>query len=453
MPVEHLLLVTLALVPVFGSFLVPEDGTWRRIHRVFRRRGRGIKIGKIFLGDEARVRHTHIVGATGSGKTVLLEQIILADIRRGQGCGIIDPKGDRSFYLRLRHEMEKAGRLDKLFFLSAEFADESDFWNPCALGDASELQSKFYNANIYHEPFYAKASELGLLESCNELHAAKTDKPITLIDLQKTLKRVSTTRKNQVMEGLLLDFSSLLESEWKHVLLPSPDRREIQLDRIVEENGVIYIDLPTEAKKVQSARVGRLLTQELMLISGRRKRRTDLKEAPYFSVYVDEFDAFATPSFSTFLNKARSSKMMIHICHQTLSDLKLISHEFMGQILGNCSERFIFRQDDPDDAELWARVIGTKNTLKSTYRTSAGIRTGEASLRDTRSFIYSPDTIKDLKTGQCITVSKSSRSTAINTIPAQRGVQYPPFKQPFIAERVKQNLASEKKDKWSSLNS
>ena len=76
--------------------------------------------------------------------------------------------------------------------------------------------------------------------------------------------------------------------------------------------------------------------------------------------------------------------MMIHISHQTLSDLKLISPEFMGQILGNCSERFILRQDDPDDAELWARVIGTRNQLKRTFRTSSGLRTGDASVRDTR---------------------------------------------------------------------
>ncbi|NBW82407.1 hypothetical protein EBR21_11700 [bacterium] len=68
-----------------------------------------------------------------------------------------------------------------------------------------------------------------------------------------------------------------------------------------------------------------------------------------FSVFVDEFDAFASPAFATFLNKGRSSDFMIHLAHQTLSDLNRVSPDFMGQIMGNMNVRYIFRQDSQPD--------------------------------------------------------------------------------------------------------
>ena len=70
-----------------------------------------------------------------------------------------------------------------------------------------------------------------------------------------------------------------------------------------------------------------------------------------FSVFVDEFDAFATESFAEFQNKGRSSNFMITIAHQTISDLDKVSPVFRGQIMGNANVRFVFRQDDPVDAK------------------------------------------------------------------------------------------------------
>ena len=41
-----------------------------------------------------RRNHLYVVGKTGMGKTALLRNIILADIWRGAGVGVIDPHGD-----------------------------------------------------------------------------------------------------------------------------------------------------------------------------------------------------------------------------------------------------------------------------------------------------------------------------------------------------------------------
>jgi type IV secretory pathway TraG/TraD family ATPase VirD4 len=343
------------------------------------------------------------VGATGTGKTVLIEKLLFEDLRRGYGAIVIDPKGERDFYDSVKAYCKSIGRENDLFFLSATFPEESAVWNPCSLGNISELQTKFFNSAIYNEPHYAKACEFGLLQAFRALKGTgKQD--FTIRDLLRELKSISQDDKNETLKGLFFDLNNLVFGEWEAILGASKVKpgKEISLLEIIKGNKILFVDLPTEGKKVQSSRIGRLLTQEIILISGLRKRNPSLRGDRPFSVYIDEFDAFATESFSTFLNKGRSSEFMIHLAHQTLSDLNCVSPEFTGQIMGNCNVRFIFRQDDPDDAERWSRFLGTKNVVKQTYRTKDGASTGESSNRISQEFVIAPNTIKSLKIGHCV---------------------------------------------------
>ncbi len=41
-----------------------------------------------------RLRHLYIVGKTGTGKTTLLQNLILQDIEEGRGFALLDPLGD-----------------------------------------------------------------------------------------------------------------------------------------------------------------------------------------------------------------------------------------------------------------------------------------------------------------------------------------------------------------------
>lgn len=63
-----------------------------------KRKGASVKLGGIRVTDDERVRHSHIVGSPGSGKTEALKTLIFEDIKRGRGCMIVDAKGDRELY-------------------------------------------------------------------------------------------------------------------------------------------------------------------------------------------------------------------------------------------------------------------------------------------------------------------------------------------------------------------
>ena len=54
---------------------------------------RGVK-RQVFIGNEDRMRHVYIIGKTGTGKSELLKDMILQDIREGKGVCFMDPHGD-----------------------------------------------------------------------------------------------------------------------------------------------------------------------------------------------------------------------------------------------------------------------------------------------------------------------------------------------------------------------
>jgi hypothetical protein len=363
------------------------------------------------LSDSDRLRHTHIVGSSGSGKTEATKHLLFEDIKYGRGVFIIDAKGDRELYREVQGYCRKVGREADLSLLSAAYPNESAVWNPCGLGDRAELQSKFYNSNIYSEPFYAKACESGLLKAFSHLAGGENTLGFGLNELVSELKYQANQSKDENIQGLFYDFSNLAESEWGPILGSKSDgflRQEISLLDVVLKNKILFVDLPTEGRSVQSSRIGRLLTQELILVSGMRKTRPSINQGMPFSVFIDEFDAFATESFVTFLNKGRSSNFMIHIAHQTLSDLKRISPTFAGQVLGNCNVHVVFRQDDPDDSDYWSRFFGTKRVVKATYQSQNGVTTGTASNRETQEFNISPDKIRAFKVGRCVVSVKTT---------------------------------------------
>lgn len=405
-----------------------------------------IKITNHWIPREARMRHTHIVGATGSGKTVLIERLLFQDLKNGLGALVIDPKGDRELYERVKAYCASIGRASDLHYLSATHPLESDTWNPCQLGTSSNLQSKFYQSNTYSEPHYAKACEMGLLSAFETL-LEKHPKGFDVSDLAREIEILSREERDKTLEGLKYDLHNLASGEWCRILgadKADSSQRPLSLLDVTKKNEILFVDLPTEASAVQSARIGKLLLQEMVLISGLRKAHPVFRSEKPFSIYIDEFDAFATEPFVTFLNKGRSSGFMIHIAHQTLSDLLKVSPQFAGQIMGNTNVRFVFRQDDPKDAETWAKFFGTKTVVKSTWQTKNGGKSGMESNRDAQEFRISPDTIKELRTGECVISAKTENILETIRIDRPATIQVPRF---LLDRATRETLSAPKQNK------
>jgi len=49
---------------------------------------------KFGIRRDDRRRHFYVVGKTGMGKTVMLQNMIVQDIQRGEGLAVVDPHGE-----------------------------------------------------------------------------------------------------------------------------------------------------------------------------------------------------------------------------------------------------------------------------------------------------------------------------------------------------------------------
>jgi hypothetical protein len=218
-------------------------GLWSLRPRFRRPRGTGIHLGREWIPDEARVRGSQIVGGTGTGKSVALQRLIFADIERGNGAFIIDPKGDREMFERIKWFCKKIGRADDLHFLSATFPEESVVWNPCGLGDQDQLMSKFYNSGIYNEPHYAKACEHGLTLAFKSLVRNRPE-GFGLLDLTEELEILARQDKDNLLAGLHFDLANVVQSKWGEVLgcnLARAKERQVSMLDICQGNEILVV--------------------------------------------------------------------------------------------------------------------------------------------------------------------------------------------------------------------
>ncbi|MDD5295193.1 MAG: type IV secretion system DNA-binding domain-containing protein, partial [Patescibacteria group bacterium] len=49
---------------------------------------------KFGIKEDDRRRHMYLIGKTGMGKSTVLENMIVEDIRAGRGVAVVDPHGD-----------------------------------------------------------------------------------------------------------------------------------------------------------------------------------------------------------------------------------------------------------------------------------------------------------------------------------------------------------------------
>jgi ABC-type ATPase involved in cell division len=74
-----------------------------------------------------RLFHLYAIGKTGTGKSTLLETLVLQDIRAGRGCAVLDPHGD--LVARLAKSIPEKRR-SELVYLNAPDPAQPFGYNP-----------------------------------------------------------------------------------------------------------------------------------------------------------------------------------------------------------------------------------------------------------------------------------------------------------------------------------
>src|SRR4030043_1215157 len=77
------------------------------------------------IKEKNRRGHMYVIGKTGTGKTTLIENMIISDIKAGNGIAVIDPHGDLSE--RLLNFVPKRRIKETIYFNPADLEYQISF--------------------------------------------------------------------------------------------------------------------------------------------------------------------------------------------------------------------------------------------------------------------------------------------------------------------------------------
>ena len=361
-------------------------------------------------------KHSLIVGATGSGKTVTETWIATRAIDAGLAAVVVDPKGDA----RMREQLALAGDRSGRRFLEWTPRGPS-VYNPFAHGAASGVADKALAGELFTEPHYQRQAQRYLGHAVRALRGAGEQVSLrALVDsldptrLEALCGAVPeqqasathdylnslTTRARGELGGVRDRLAIMVESDVGPWLDPTtPSAPVFDLLQAVQERAVVYFSLEVDAWRLLAQMLGVAIVQDL------QATMAALQAEPIPTVVViDEFASIAAEQIGHLFGRARSAGINLLLGTQELSDLRMKRHpELLEQVLGNLSCLLAHRQVVPESAELITRLGGNRGVWR-TSRSDSGTWTRSRSSKSR----FSVEAIRGLRPGWAATLDLAS---------------------------------------------
>jgi type IV secretory pathway TraG/TraD family ATPase VirD4 len=194
---------------------------------------------------------------------------------------------------------------------------------------------------------------------------------------------------------------------------------------------IVYFQLPVLLSPFLGSATGKLALQALQAAIAQRHKSTRDQAKPFFSVFLDDFSEYLYLGFVSILNKSRSANIGVVFAHQALGDIQGLGDSVSNAILTNSNLKIFMRGNDPDTAEHFSKIIGTKTTQKFTERQKLSFfqnqKTGDVSSRDVEEFIVHPNIFKhQLGVGEAFMIVPHERGSKTVRIKFDRLDDLPP---------------------------
>ncbi len=319
------------------------------------------------IKTDDRRRHMYLVGKTGMGKTSLMENMVIQDIRNGHGVAFLDPHGDS--VQKILNCVPSSRVNDVVYF------NPADMEHPIAFNILESVDSKYKHlvasglmgvftkiwANLWSArmEYILNNTIMALLDS-----PGNTMLGITRMYVDKKYrKKIVDNIKDPMVRAFWVDeFANYNEKYRTEAIAPIQNKvgqflsnsiirnivgqpkSTIDLREIMDSNKILIMDLSKgKVGEDNSALLGAMLVTKLQLAA---MSRTDIPEAERkdFYLYVDEFQNFATESFATILSEARKYRLNLVVGHQYIAQLEQDkSTKVRDAIFGNVGTMVIFR--------------------------------------------------------------------------------------------------------------
>ncbi|MFA5753768.1 MAG: CxxC-x17-CxxC domain-containing protein [Patescibacteria group bacterium] len=327
---------------------------------------------KFGIKTDDRRRHMYLIGKTGMGKSTILENMIVDDIRAGHGVAVVDPHGDLAEKII---EYIPSERIEDVVYFNP-----SDINFPIAFNVVEQVEGHLRHLVAsgligVFQKLWADSWGPRLEYILRNAILAILDFPgSTLLGVVRMLsdknyrKRVVANIKDPVVKAFWeKEFSGYADKFASEAVSPIQNKvgqflssslmRNIigqvksAIDiRDIMDNGKILIMNLSKGRigEDNSALLGAMMITKIQLAA---MSRVDVpeKERRDFYLYIDEFQNFSTDSFANILSEARKYRLNLILAHQYIEQL---SEKVKPAVFGNVGTMVVFRVGAADAEEL-----------------------------------------------------------------------------------------------------
>jgi len=340
----------------------------------------------VSISQDDRRRHFYIIGQTGTGKSVLIQEMIRQDIQSGQGVVLIDPHGDLAE--RVLGFVPEQRIKDVIYF------NPSDFERPLGLNmleydskypesktfvvnELLEIFEKLYNLKVhgFGGPIFEQYMRNSLLLVMEDPESGNTliEVPRVLSDTNFRKYKLSKCQNIVVKrfweleaekaggEAALANMVPYITSKMNVFIandlmrpIISQQKSSIDFREIMDKSKILIVNLcKGKLGDINSYLLGMIIVGKILIAA---LSRADLpeKERKDFFLYIDEFHNVTTKTISTVLAEARKYRLSMILAHQYIGQL---DEDTQKAIFGNVGSILTFRVG-PDDAKYLVTQFG-----------------------------------------------------------------------------------------------
>ena len=347
------------------------------------------------FGPGDRLRHAYVIGQTGTGKTGLIKNMIIQDIKNGEGVAFIDPHGndiedvlacippermqdviyfDPAYtprpmglnmleYDRTKPEM-KTFVVDEVYGIFRKlYADVPEAFGPM-------FEQYYRNAVqlVVEDPdtgsTFVEIPRVFADTAFRNLKLSHCKNPIIVQFWRKIAEQAQGDPSlENVAPYITSKFDVFLTNDIMRPIV-SQEKSAFNFREIMDKKKIFIANLSKgRLGDRNTSLLGLILVSKFLQAAfSRVDTRGDL--LPVFYLYIDEFQNFATPSIATILSEARKYKLSLTIAHQFIAQLE---EDIRDAVIGNVGTKASFRicTQDAEFLEKQFTPIFTQQDLEN----------------------------------------------------------------------------------------
>ena len=333
----------------------------------------------VYMSDEDRRRHVYVIGQTGTGKSTLLGNLVMDDIRSGKGVALIDPHGDLvenalSFVPPERRDdviYFNAGDLERPMGMNMlDYRPDRPEEKTFIVNEMISIFDKLYDLKATGGPMFEQYMRNALLLMMEDM----PNEPATLVEVprifsdpayrMRKLARINNPvvtdfwEKEAVKAGgeaslanmtpyITSKFTSFISNDYVRPIVGQP-KSAFNFREAMDSGKILLVNLAKgRIGDLNAQLLGLIITGKLLMAALARGDMPEGERRDFF-LYIDEFQNFATDSISTILSEARKYRLNLVLAHQFIAQL---NEKIRDSVFGNVGSMLAFRVG-PQDAEF-----------------------------------------------------------------------------------------------------